>query len=93
MSCRVFFVFIKSVLPPMLWFVFMLMVLICLQLLYFPGEVSEYLYLSIYIYQILRGIENTGLVLEKFVLGHASGMNSQAALASTVKKLTINEIN
>lgn len=70
----------------MLWFVFMLMVLICLQLQCFPGEVSEY------IYQILRGIENTGLVLEKFVLGHASRMNSQAALASTVNKLKINEM-
>lgn len=46
----------------------------------------------IYIYQILRGIENTGLVLEKFVLGHASRMNSQAALASTVNKLKNNEM-
>lgn len=71
----------------------MLMVLVCLHLLYFPGEVSEYEYMHVYIYQILRGIENTGLVLEKFVLGHASGMNTPAALASAVKKLTVNEIN
>lgn len=69
----------------------MLMVLVFLHLLYFPGEVSEYEYMHVYIY--LRGIENTGLVLEKFVLGHASGMNTQAALAFAVKKLTVNEIN
>lgn len=52
-------------------------VLVCLHLIYFPG-------VCVYIYtKIFRGIENTGLVLEEFVLGHASGVNSWAALAST----------
>lgn len=40
-------------------------------------------------YQSVKGIENTGLLLEKFVLGHASVMSNQTALAFTVKKSTI----
>lgn len=44
-------------------------------------------------YQVVKGIENTGPVLEKFILGHASGMNNQTALASAVKKSTIHKRN